>query len=137
MATTKNPIFLGTPEGAGISFANADGTTAKTLFTAGINGGAITQVTAVSDDTVDRIAVISFDDGTTSFKIGEVTIAAGAGTNGNVAAVNIFDITKLPNLDADGSYILKASTGLEINMKVAVTAAKTIDIVAVAGNYDG
>lgn len=136
MATNKNPIFLNAVIGKTLAIANADGTTEQTVYAAGADGGAITNMVASTDDTSDVTVVISIDDGTLSVPIGEVVVPAGAGTDGSTPAKDLLDAAKMPGLfQADGSLILGASTELHVNPKSAVTAAKTLNVAAAGGSY--
>lgn len=135
MVANVDPIFLKDTDNPLVAINNASGTTVQQIFTATADGGAVTELTAVSDDTSIVIITIGINDGSTSFPIGEVSIPAGAGTDGTTPAKNLLDATVIPILDADGSIILQAAYVLEVNAKVAVTATKTVNIAGVAGNY--
>ena len=135
MVANVDPIFLKTTKNPLEAIVNADGTTVQQIFTAGADGGAITQLTATTDDTSAVTVVIGINDGTTSFVIGEVVVAAGAGTNGTTKAVDLLQATRIPLVDADGSVVMQANYILEVNAKVAVTAAKTLTVSGVGGDY--
>jgi len=135
MASNKLPIFQVNPSPAGISFANADGTTVKTIYTAGVEGALIDNIAVVSDDTSAVILVLTYNDGTTDFPIGEVSIPVGSGTDGSSPAVNLLSATAMPFLQAGGGLPLGNAHSLKINAKSAVTAAKTVTLVAFGGNY--
>jgi len=132
MTTNKSPIFLNSVIVGKASIANADGTTPKTLLTATADGGAVIRMSATTDDTSPVIAVIKI--GTTI--VGEVTVPIGAGTDGSTPAKNLLDNLAMPGLfQADGSLVLGPSDILTVNAKAAVTAAKTLNIVAQGGQY--
>lgn len=135
MVANVDPIFLKTTKNPLKSIVNADGTAIQQIFTAGADGGAITQLTATSDDTSTVIVVIGINDGTSSFTIGEVSVPAGAGTDGATKAVNLLESTRVPLVDADGSIIMQANYILEVNAKTTVTATKTLTISGVGGDY--
>ena len=59
MATNKDPIFLSSVVTKNADIVNADGVTPELMFTAGADGGAVTKLSAVSDDTSAIIAVPS------------------------------------------------------------------------------
>jgi len=134
-STNKDPIFLTDTKNPSVTITNAIGTAVQQIFTANADGGAITSLSATTDDTSAVTVVIGINDATNSFTLGEVIVPAGAGTDGITAAKNLLDSTKLPILDADGSLILEGTFILEVNVKSGVTAAKTIDITGVGGNY--
>lgn len=136
MTTNKAPIFLNTVSGSNVSIANGDGTTQKNALVAGADGAAVTNLSATSDDTSDKTIVLQINDGSTSIVIGEVVVPDGSGTNGVDPAVNLLDAVALPGvLQADGSLILGAGCTLTLGAKVAVTAAKTINIHVQGGQY--
>jgi hypothetical protein len=68
---------------------NADGTTAKTIFTAGSNDANIIGIHVSSTDSADRTFIFSITDGTTIVDLGAVLIPLGAGRSVAVPAVNI------------------------------------------------
>jgi hypothetical protein len=136
MATNKQPIFLNSVVSSNVEILNADGTGTKTIYTAGTDGGGITNLTATTTDTSDVIVVLSSNDGAQINVLGEVTVAAGAGTDGATAAVNLLDAVAMPGVfQNDGSYIMGSSETLLVNAKSAVTAAKALSISAKGGSY--
>ena len=136
MSTNKNPIFLNLVTIINQSIANADGTTPKIVFTATADGGAVTKCSATTTDTSAVIAVLTVSDGTTTVTLGEVTVPAGAGTDGSTPAKNLLDSAAMPGaFQEDGSLVLGNAATLSINAKVAVTAAKTLDISTQGGQY--
>jgi len=134
MANT-DPIFLKDVKTPNVQLTNASGTAVQQIFTASADGGAITELTATSTDQVARIITLGVNNGTASRVIGEVSVPAGSGTNGTLPAINLLDATAIPILDADLSLLLEGTFVLEVNAKVAVTAARVIDIVGVGGNF--
>ena len=127
-----DPIFLGTPKTVGVNILAADTTTPKTAYLAdATEGGAVVTLSACSFDAADMIVVLSYNDGSSTYQLGEVTVVAGAGTDGATAPVNL--LTGIPTLDADGSLILSAGGSLEVAAKVTVTG--DIDITGIAGDY--
>lgn len=135
MVANVDPIFLKDTKNPLVKIVNADGTTPKQIITFGPDGGAITQLSATSTDTVSVTLVLGINDGVTSFVIGEVIVAAGSGTNGTTSAVDLLQATKIPLVDSDGSIVLQGNYIFEVNAKAAVTAAKTVTVSGVAGNY--
>ena len=135
MVANVDPIFLQVTKNPLQSIVNADGATVKQIFTAGADGGAVTQLTATSDDTSAVTVVIGINNGLASFIIGEVVVAAGAGTNGTTKAVDLLQAARIPLVDADGSIVMQANYILEVNAKTTVTAAKTVTVSGVGGDY--
>ncbi|MES2210951.1 MAG: hypothetical protein V4515_12335 [Chloroflexota bacterium] len=130
------PIFIGTVKTASQTFVNADGTTVKTLYTAGASGGKVQFANATSDDTVARIIRLYVQRGGagSDFLLGSKTIAIGAGTAA-AASVNLLDAAQVPGILEDGTIILGPSDVLRGSMEVAVTAAKTITILTQGGDF--
>ena len=135
MPSNKLPIFQEKPSPAGISFIDTDGTTAKIIYTAGENGALIDNISVVSDDTVALVFDLTFYDGTTDFPLGAVSVPAGAGSDGAVPSFNLLNDTMLTWLQSGGGAPLGANNLLKIAPQVAVTAAKTVTMVAFGGNY--
>lgn len=136
MTTNKDPIFLNSVETSNNSIANSDGTDLQTVLTAGADGAAVTLMSATTTDTSAVIVVLTLSDGTTSIVIGEVTVPIGAGTDGSTPAKNLLDPLAMPGaLQADGSLVMGPSAVLSVSAKSAVTAAKTLDVTALGGQY--
>lgn len=136
MAVNQKPIFQDGPlNGLPKTFVNADGTTKKTVYTAGADGALVDTVAVVSDDTAAVILEIHINDGTTSFQVGELSIPAGSGTDGTSAAVNLLSTTALPWLQTSGGLPLQATYSLEVNAKAAVTATKTVTVTPFGGDF--
>lgn len=125
----------------GASFVNADGTAWKTVYTADADGVLIKMLGATSTDTAaQNIQLgISTDAGVTTRVLGTVPVAANSGTNGVAAAVDLLASSLIPQLSIDSNgkaYLqLQGSALLQAKSLVAVTAAKTVDIVAGVEEY--
>lgn len=123
----------------GVSIANADGTTAKTLYTADADDAVVKAILLTSTDTAAQNVQIILNDGTTDRVLGTVPVAANAGTNGTVVGVDGLSGTWLPGLplDQQGKRVLAlaANQVLKVKSVAAVTATKTIDAVAVVEEY--
>lgn len=135
MAANTDPIFLLSTLNPAVLINTASGTALQTIMTAGSEGGALTELIATSTDTSAIIVEMHINNGTTSFKIGEVIVAAGSGTDGSTAAVNLLNSTSIPIVDADGAIILQGTYIFQVNAKVAITAATALHITGVGGNY--
>ena len=135
MAVTPNSFV--TPQGindGAVTFVNADGTTAKTLLTAGANGTWVSGLAGTTNDTSANNVAISLNDGSTSYLVGTVRLATLSGTDGAANAISLLNTTALPwlKLDPAGNpgLFLKAGWTLKVNPLVAVTAAKTLTLLA-------
>lgn len=135
MPANTVPIFPLTIQNSAVSFANADGTVEKTLVTAGSFGTRIDSISVTSTDTSARTFSLILNDGSTSYKVGEIPVAIGAGTDGSTLAIKGLSSGYLPWLDSSGSLFLKNGWTLKLAAKVAVTADKLIVFVAFSGDY--
>ena len=134
MSTT--PAFLSNVKDVAIVIQNADGTTFKTVLAGPTSGGRIKSLIATSDDTTARVLQICKTIGAVDYVLGEVSVPVGAGTDGSTPAVNLLEGNNMPGLQTDGLqrfFDLANGTTLKIRSKVAVTAAKTINIVGEYG----
>lgn len=131
-----SPIFIGTVKTAAQTFVNADGTTLKTLYTAGASGGKVQFLEAASDDTAARILRLHVQRGGAGadYLLGSVNVPLASGT-GAVAAVNLLSAAQLPGILEDGTLLLGPSDVLKGSVEVAVTALKTLTVVAAGGDY--
>lgn len=132
MDANTTPIFPGTVTTDAVRIENADGTTAKTLLTAGTNGTRVDSIIATSTDTSDRTLTLYLLKNAVSYRLGEVTIPDGAGTNGVDAAADGITLA-LPFIG--GSFHIEAGCSLTVAVKVAVTSGKAIDVIALGGDY--
>ena len=136
MATNKEPIFLNTAITKNVEIDSAASTATFAVFTAGSDGGIVTNLSATTTDTSAVICVLTMNDGAQTNVIGEVSVAAGSGTDGSSPTVNILDVNALKGLlQADGSLIVGANAVLSVNAKSAVTAAKTLNVSMSGGSY--
>ena len=138
MSKNYNPLFPGGVLNAQATFENADGTTIKDLVTAPSEGCRIDMLFASSDDTSDVDVLLYLNDGSNDIPIGRVTVPDGSGTNGTDKAVNLFTDAELPFLalnEGNPALFLKSGWKLRAGMQAAVTAAKSIYLVAIGGEY--
>ena len=133
MATS--PQFVSVPNVSAVTFVNADGTTAKTLWTPGSNGGRLGSISAVSDDTAAVSAQLYVRLSGTNYKIGTVSVPIGAGATTSVISLNLMVLSVLPFLDSDGALRLPSGSSVMIAPIAAVTAAKTATFVAFGGDF--
>lgn len=124
-----NPIFISNLKNGVVTIVNADGTSLKTLLTAGSAGSRVKSLSITSDDSVDRVVQLWLTTGATDYLLGEATIVDGAGSNGTDKSYNLLNAADLPFLQSDGAnrfLDLAASAVLKLKSKTAVTAAKTL-----------
>jgi len=129
--TTGNtkPIFAGTPKTPGVTLTSADGTSKKPLITAGTNGTRVDSLHVATDDTAAAdLAVYLTRDGVDQY-LGTVPIPAGAGV-ASVAYVEMLDY-----LNAGNPMTLEAGLALTISAVAAITAGKTLTVIAWGGDF--
>ena len=137
MAVTASPVFVQTPKVTQITILPADTTAQKVVCTAGANGSKVVGLIATSDDTATMNVQILIKRSATSILLGTGRIVTLSGTNGAAANVNLLNaITGLP-IDNDGQpylYLVSGDT-LECAVLVTVTAAKTISLTCIHGDF--
>ena len=117
-------------------FENADGTDIKDVITAGSDGTRIDHMFISSNDSSVHDATLYLNDGVNDIWLGTLSVAAGSASGTvNRTAVNAMDNTKLTMLDGDLKLFMKAGDKIRASMDVAVTAACTVFVVAVGGDY--
>lgn len=138
MASTPN--FPGLARWSFQTFVNADGTTAKTLFTPGSAGSKIVAITAFSSDSAARDLRINLNRSATNYPLTTVAIPINAGNTNAIPPVAVLQTTQsggtiaapsgaLP-IDQDGQVYFFLQTGdlLTCAPLVAVTAATQITV---------
>jgi len=143
VAVSNTAVFPQTPKRGMVQVANADGTTKKTVVTAGANGSKIVAVTAASDDTGNRTFNIYVTRSGTSYLLGTVTIPTLAGTDGSAPGIDILGggtTNQIPGLpvDNDGQRYILLESGDTLQAALttgAVTAAKTVHLSAVYADF--
>ena len=131
MTANTSPIFELTPINAGVTIVNADSTNLKTIYTAGANGGRIDGILVCSNDTAAVNLAFYINDGAADLYIGNVNIPIGSGYT-TVVKVDALATLK----PAYQSFVqLHAAYILKCNAVAAVTAAKTVTVVAIGGDF--
>lgn len=129
MALQLDPWFPAALKSKGVTIVNADGTTKKTLYTAGINGGKVTFINWATDDTATADGQLWINDTVIDCLLGTKTIPISAGFITGTPAFSFFDGIQIPGvaIDRDGQrHLLVPPSGvIKVSTKVAVTAAKT------------
>jgi len=137
MVANTDPIFVVSANLAEVTFVNADGTTPKDLVSAAADGTKILGISATSDDTSAVNLQLFIHDGSVGYLVGTVLVPTLSGTDGVVAAVALIDkdSVALPWLDADGEFFIPTGYKIQVAPLAAVTAAKTVTVVCLAGDY--
>lgn len=119
------------------TFANSDGNTVKTIFTAGADDSRIYSILISSTDTSDRTLQLYLSDGTTNFELRRLTISASAGTSVTVPIVSGLSGLDLP-FDSQGNRYMPIRRNFQLRVNVigtAVTSGQTIDVIVLAEDF--
>lgn len=140
MAVTATPIYPQTVRNAVVSFANADGTTVKTVIAGGTNGTIVSALTVSSTDSANRDLKLWLTVSGTDYLLSTTQIPLNSGNTNAVAPVDLMRASMAPGLayDAMGNRIIHVANGstLRASMGSAVTAATTVSVVVTsAGDY--
>jgi hypothetical protein len=135
MAANTSPIFIASANLAEVTFVNADGTSAKDLIAAGADGSKVLAINVTSDDTSDVDMAVSVHDGTTAYLLGTVPVPTLSGTDGSAPSVDLLDSTLIAGLDSDGELFLPSGYKVQVAPLASVTAAKTVTVVCIGGDY--
>ena len=130
-----SPIFQAAPKTDHVIVADTDTTLNKALVTAGANGALVDSVAVTSTDTSVAIVDVYVKEGATSYQIGQISVQAGAGTNGVTLSQNLLDVVALPFLQTEGGLVLGAGAILEVAANATLTAGKKIEFTAFGGDY--
>lgn len=137
MAVTAS--FIATPKTPVLAFANADGTTFKTLATGGSLGTRIDAVSAANGDASNAYVLqLAIQISGIDYILGEVTVPAGAGTNGTTKPVALLNPADMPALaySEAGALWLASGASLRVRTKTAIAGSNVLHVVGVAcGDY--
>lgn len=121
-------------------FLPADTTVAKQIFDPSAEGSRVDGIVITSTDTVARTVLLQINNGGTISKLGQITVPAGAGTDGSTPAVSGLNRGNLPwlKIDSNGNPYINLNSGmnLEAAISVTITAAKEINFTVLGANYD-
>jgi hypothetical protein len=141
----KNETLFATKDMAigSASFTSADTTVIKDILVApsaaGDEGLRIMGIAISSDDSAARDIKLYINDGTTDHPIHHVDIPITAGTDGSTATVDGLNTINAPWIIVDSAgnkyFDLKKGYKLRGKMIATMTAAKTITVTVIAGEY--
>lgn len=142
MPVTNTPIFPQTIVNTPVTIVNADGTGKKTVYTGGTNGSKVENIQVTNTDsgvayTLQFFMTIS----ATDYLIGSVNIPLSAGNTSAAPTVNALNYANnwgvALNTDSNGNNYLYVANGttLKAAVTVAVTAAKTVTILAQGDDF--
>jgi len=125
-----SPVFVGNYNCEFVAFANADSTTAKTIFTPGANGSRIEAIVGTSNDSAARYLMFGVVVGAVTYFLWRSTLPIGS--------VNWQSIDCLGDCPAaarmDGGLILENGQILVAWMEVALTSGKEATIGVFGGD---
>ena len=104
------------------------GTTPQTLVTGAAAGTKVFSVLAYNDDTVAHDVMLSIQNGSTVVNLGKISVPEGA----SAALLNVTDI---PGLTSDRSFIVGNGVLLRVACVVLPAAGKTVQVTAEAAEY--
>lgn len=139
MAVTATPIF---PQALNVTpqtIVNGDGTTAKTVFTAGSNGSKLEVMNISSTDTSNRDVAIYLTRSAVNYLLTTIKILANSGNNNAIPATDCMKNAQIPSLSIDAAgnrfLLLKSGDTVSVAATTTVTAAKTITIITNGADY--
>lgn len=139
MTVKSSPVLVQLPKVGLVQIVNADASNQKDAFTAGADGSKIVAVLAASDDTSARVLQLSILRSAVNYVLGSVNVPIASGTDGTAPAVDLLNSTQLVGLptDNDGQRYLLLENGdkLQVKSLTTVTAAKTVHVKTIAGNF--
>lgn len=134
---SATPAFIASINNPAAAFANADGTSFKSVLTPGSTGARVDTLFASSTDTAANVMQLAVQKSAVDYVIGEVAIPANAGTNGTVKSVAVLNSTDIPGLayTENGALYLANGCVLRARMKTAVAGAFGVQLFGIAGDY--
>jgi len=139
MAVTETPIFPQTVVNEIQKIENADGTSLKTLITAGADGTRIDAIILTSTDTSHRDLQLFITISGTDYLLATTTVQANSGNSNTIPSINLLASFNMVSLavEANGNKVLFLKSGaiLKIKTTTTVTAAKEVVALVVGGNF--
>jgi hypothetical protein len=133
MAST--PQFVGAPNLGCAKFINSDGTTGKTVFTAGASGSRVLSMVATSDSSSALQFTLTLERSSVGYKIDTFTIP-GADLTTPTTNWNMLDPEYLRWLDANEPHlILPSGVMLKVTPVAAVPSGKEVSIFVMGGDF--
>jgi hypothetical protein len=129
--TGLGQTFTTQPANGAVTFLNADGTTAKAVYTGSTGPFHVTAILLTNSDSVARVIDILLRIGATNYLVGSVSIPAGAGLAGAVPK-EFFEALNLVNLvgvDAGATNAIWAA------MEATITSPNVVTVSVIASSY--
>jgi len=120
-----------------VSFANADGTSTKTLVSSSAYDRRVYAISVFSSDSTARTLTLKLNDGVTSRIIGTISVTANAGNTTLISALDIIAhanvypiLAKQYDMNGQPFFHLPTGWSIEGNFSVAVTAGTNIKFIS-------
>lgn len=141
MAVTATPIYPQSLKNSVVTIVNADGTTKKTVYTAGADGTKLESIFVTNTDTAAYTLNVYFNISSTDYLIGTVNIPLSSGNTTSAPTVNLLssagNLGAVLNKDPNGNtYLyLQSGTVLKVATTGTVTSAKTVTLTAIGEDF--
>lgn len=133
MATT--PQFVATPNVQTTKIENGDGTTPKTVFTAGASGSRVLAIAVFGNNDASLVLTLTLTVGAVTTVIAQYTLPLSSGVTA-YTGIALFDPDTVVWLDAQEPTIaVPAGAVLKVGVDVAVTSGRAIDITVFGGDF--
>jgi hypothetical protein len=140
MAGTATPIFAQSITTNAVQILPADTTTLKTLVTPPANGCKIESILVTSTDTANKDLQLVVTISSVDYVLATFQCPLNSGFVNNVVTFNALQhaqvVNSLPQ-DVNGNKVLWLASGAVLKVKAltTVTAAKSIQLIAMVGGY--
>jgi hypothetical protein len=134
MAKNQTLFVTATANNKTTSFANADGTTAKSIITVGANGSILNDIIISSSDTANQTFILLIN----TVEVARFVVPLGTG-NGTVSSTTVGNLVSgLFKFDNAGNRIIKLEAADTVTIQLsagAVTAGKTVTFYAKSEDF--
>jgi hypothetical protein len=108
---------------------SSDGTTLKTLVTAGADGALINSLIASSSDNQSRYLQVYYTKSGVDYLLGSVLINSLSGNNGNASVALLpSSYLQIYTVDSEGNRCLRLAAGDSLKLAIAVATSATKEI---------
>ena len=139
MAVTSVPIFPQTIKSPVQQILQADTSSKKTLYAAGVNGSRVESIVVTSTDTVLRLLQFYVTVSGTDYLIASIQCDLSAGTTTAIPPLSVFSSVNMAwmSFDPAGNRYLYLESGaaLKVASTTTLTATKAIQFFVQGGDY--
>lgn len=130
-----SPNFVNKPNVQATAFNNADGTAAKTVFTAGSAGSRVEAVVVTTNETANRQMTISMVQNAIAYELDRFTVASGT-TAVPIRQYNVLNPERWGWLDPNNvGLIVPSGSLLQVNMEATITSGRKVNVFVVGGDF--